>query len=293
MRKILATLSIALCAFFTAATVNAAEEKEIEYRVLNLPGGGAAGVTTLVVLAQLEQDLEMPTYKIFDEIWGASIGSLIAALLTTKRGDEEPLSAQDLLELLEEDVFNGYLPFGPKVIGYAQALGIFNFIRANLASNPSIASTLIPIQILTAEIVSWKKNIVAKDVNHCFIKSSDRGVDGAAISLSDTVCASCNVLGFFYHLTQDIEGLEPHRCFRDSGLNGPMNPCQMRPQPFSDAHASTLYFLGNGWINDNDNKYSFNQKYSIGFNFSLCSKSGKKKLGQARRLKNSVTAIKM
>lgn len=51
------------------------------FRILSLDGGGAKGVYTLGVLAEVEAHLQKPLYQHFDLIFGTSTGAIIAALL--------------------------------------------------------------------------------------------------------------------------------------------------------------------------------------------------------------------
>ena len=52
-------------------------------RILQLDGGGVKGISTAVVLANIEKELKKPIHEIFDLIIGTSVGSIIGGILST------------------------------------------------------------------------------------------------------------------------------------------------------------------------------------------------------------------
>src|SRR5689334_17399667 len=59
------------------------------FRILALDGGGAKGVYTLGVLAEVEALLKKPLCQHFDLIFGTSTGAIIAALLGKGKSVEQ------------------------------------------------------------------------------------------------------------------------------------------------------------------------------------------------------------
>jgi predicted acylesterase/phospholipase RssA len=133
--------------------------KSKNFKILILPSGAATGIVTSTILSHLERDTGIPVYKHFDEIWCSSIGSVIAALLTTPNTATEPqksasefshrsppMSADEVSRFLEHSFSN-----------LAQAISIRRRVKKYLPASILMRDTLIPLRILTAEVTqsSW------------------------------------------------------------------------------------------------------------------------------------------
>src|SRR4051812_4982366 len=123
-----------------------------DYRILVLPSGGATGVISATMLAHLEKDTGRPIYQLFDGIAASSIGSMIGSLLVTPRmGDKEnfertlpPMSAEEVVSFLENTFST-----------YHSAFRIRTKFKKYINKNVLMNKTLIPIYILSAEVISW------------------------------------------------------------------------------------------------------------------------------------------
>jgi patatin-like phospholipase/acyl hydrolase len=72
--------------------------------VLSIDGGGMRGIIPAVVLAYLEDRMELPAASAFDLIGGTSTGGILALGLTKPDGDQEPqYSAAQLVDLYKDE----------------------------------------------------------------------------------------------------------------------------------------------------------------------------------------------
>lgn len=248
MKIILRLLSIIL--MLSGSEGFSMDQKPEEYRILILPGGGATGVNTLMVLAKLEEDTGKRIYELFSEIQAASIGSLIGALLTVpQKNSHLPMSAREILSFVEKEVFGGWL----------QPLRIRGIFREKLGVDVLMNETLIPLRILTSEVLEWGTCMVNKSCYTGFCSD-----DKLAVNLSDVVCSSCNVFAI-WQCRENIRPLDENRCFIDAGLHGRMNP---RYQFENSCAGKSVYFIGNGFCNDDDDDMS-QALFQFAINFDL------------------------
>lgn len=262
VKKLLA--GVLLSCPFIVFGFGASKVEAKEYRILILPSGGATGIIPATLLAEMEEKTGRPIYKLFDEIWGSSIGAMTAALLTTpKNGVDdrafssstyddfgtEPRSAAEVANFIENTFASTYRS--------ANIRGIFSKL---IGSSTQLKDTLIPIRILAAEVTDWWFGLMPKETELArFCRESS-----AELSLSQIACASCTVPPV--HRTQPVL-LGDGKCsyYLDAGheLCGNkacMNPLRAFLKPFSETidlknDTITLFFLGNGWVNFDSSSY--------------------------------------
>lgn len=239
-----------------------------DYRILVLPSGGATGIIPATLLARLEAETGQPVYKLFDEIWGSSIGAMTAALLTTPRGNpdvdrsknnsltqsarplplDKPRSAAEIVEFIEDTFAK-----------YHRAAAIRKRFRQLIHPETSLKETLIPIRILSGEIKKWwgRGCIIPKKIE---LRSFCTDQDGD-LSLLSIACGSCTLPPV--HRAEPLDlGNNNYSYFIDAGhelveLCGSlpcMNPMFNFMKDFSstiDLQVDTvsLFFLSNGWVN--------------------------------------------
>ncbi|MEM7038484.1 MAG: patatin-like phospholipase family protein, partial [Bacteroidota bacterium] len=76
--------------------------KQKEYAILSLDGGGIRGIIQSIVLAKVEEMAKQPICELFDVIAGTSTGGLLALALTMRDEDGKPVfKARQLTELYE------------------------------------------------------------------------------------------------------------------------------------------------------------------------------------------------
>lgn len=236
-----------------------------DYRILILPSGGATGIIPATLLAKLEERTGTPVYKLFDEIWGSSIGAITAALLTTPRnlmddkilssptqGDvgAEPRSAAEVANFIEDTFLSCYRS--------ANIRGIFSKL---IGSSTRLKDTLIPIRILAAKVTDWWFGLMPKETEFVDFCQEKRG----HLNLSEMVCASCTVPPV--HRTQPVllENGKYAHCLDAGhmfcGNQARMNPLGAFLKEFSQSidlqnDTITIFFLGNGWVNLSATSYA-------------------------------------
>ena len=227
------------------------------YKILVLPSGAATGIISSTILTQLEHDTGAPIYQHFDEIWCSSIGSMIAALLTTPKKSAglsapvpapipasvpvPPMSAAEVTVFLERSFSN-----------LAQAVGIRGKFKKQLPLSTLMRDTLIPLRILSAEVTrfNWIWPLETQ------LKSFSSAEDGG-LSLASVVSSSCTVFPFhpFAEPVCDSDGRVRY-CI-DAGCEvcteSCMNPLTHLFQEFSknidpSQDSVAIYFISNGWV---------------------------------------------
>ena len=229
----------ALSAFFNCESSHAKN-----YRILVLPSGGATGIIPVTLLTHLEQVTQKPTYQHFDEIWSSSIGAMTAALLTTPQPDRSgaPLSAQEVSGFIEKTFSQ-----------YHSVLGIRGQFRTLLPSDMTLGQTLIPIRVMSAEVLSWYTQCWPRETR---LKEFSRD-SHSEVLLSSIACSSCTV--FPFHPTAEKVKIDDDctlHCI-DAGSEV-CSSCSMNPlfhlvKQFSESIDPTqdqvsVYFLSNGWV---------------------------------------------
>jgi hypothetical protein len=214
-----------------------------EYRVLVLPSGGATGIISAVSLVELERQTGRPIYQQFDEIWGSSIGAMMAALLTVPRHDRaEPKSASEVLEFLEQAFASCW-----------RASGILKAFSKNIPLGFPLKDTKIPIRILSAEIKDWMSvfPIPSRTELKVFCPEREGG-----LPLPSLVCSSC-VLPPIHWYEKIVSASGEIFHYLDAGhefcTEQCMNPLYKNLEVFSkkinaQEDRVSLFFLSNGWV---------------------------------------------
>ncbi|MEO5970187.1 MAG: hypothetical protein ABIQ95_09695 [Bdellovibrionia bacterium] len=216
------------------------------YKILVLPSGAATGIVSSTILAQLERDTGIPIYQHFDEIWSSSIGSMIAALLTTpkkKSGGRSllPMTATEVTEFLESSFSS-----------WSQAIRVRGKFKKQLPALARMRDTFIPLRVLSAEVVGFSWIWPLKTRFRSFTSAKD-----GDLSLASVVASSCTVFPLhpFAEPVGDSEGQVIY-CI-DAGCEVCTESC-MNPllQHFPDlvkdidpkVDSVDIYFISNGWV---------------------------------------------
>ncbi len=218
-----------------------------DYRVLVLPCGGATSIINAKLLAHIEKKTGMPTAQLFDEIWGASAGSIIGALLTSPSSRYK--SAEAIVHFFDS-IFSSYY----------SAYYIRETAAAFIGSR-TIKETSIPLRILTA---------ASADASCTSFTPYDFSSDGTGscrhtqIPLAMIAAASCTVYPYLFRspITISLDQNETRFCI-DPGSPGCVphsiiDPtahflAQFLPRLTSD-DTLTVYFLGNAFTQSLDDE---------------------------------------
>jgi hypothetical protein len=147
------------------------------YAILVLPCGGATSIISAALLHHLERNTGQPAKQLFNEIWGASAGSIIAALLTAGKYKK----ARDVVRFFKQHFHS-----------YRAAYFIRQAAGNAIGSDVLIKQTAIPIRILTAASQHPAQNSW---------QLYDFSTDGNGTNhhpLADIVKASCTVYPYLY-----------------------------------------------------------------------------------------------
>lgn len=220
------------------------------YRILVLPCGGATSIMNALLLDHIEKETGMPIAKLFDEIWGASAGSIIAALLTSPHATHK--SAAAIVQLFDTIFAN-----------YHTAYFVRETARSIIGSNTPIKHSSIPVRILTA----------VSHLSQGPFKPYDFSSDGKGncvstnIPLATIVAASCTVYPYLFRSPIRIapDRHTTHYCI-DPGSLG-CQPSIIDPTayfleqflPRLMSHDTlTIYFLGNAFTQSLDYEDVYN-----------------------------------
>ncbi len=247
-------IGVSVCICLLASLMQKAEAQE--YRILVLPSGGATGIIPATLLERLEKETARPVYKLFDEIWGSSIGAMTAALLTTPKNSldlqnnsesvssaNEPRSAAEVVQFIE-NIFSHY----------HRAAHLRGSFRSLIQTSAKLNETLIPIRILSAKVTEWRAGIVPKKTELAAFNKENDG----DLSLSSITCGSCSNPPI--HRTEPLHlGNGEYSYCIDAGhefcgSSSCMNPMFTFMKQFSrsidlEHDTVSLFFLGNGWVN--------------------------------------------
>ncbi len=215
-------------------------------RILILPGGGATGVTTVRVLEALEEKLGRPISQLFDEIWAASVGSMMAAYLTEPQCGNSVRSAQRVGQLIRESFANPW-----------SAWHCLDRFQSEINPDLRLNDTVIPLKILTAKVKNFPKRespvfgrFETQAIGLCSETSGD-------LSLVQAVRASCAVYPLMpaQRLRLDPLDLDGIVCI-DSGCRVCTEPTldptrvfleDLDEQPSILETPIQLFFISNGW----------------------------------------------
>jgi len=222
------------------------------YKILVLPSGAATGIISSSILAQLELDIGIPVHQQFDEIWCSSIGSMIAALLTTPKPSSvrsspqapkpSPLSAAAVTDFLEHSFSNS-----------VRALLIRGKFKKQLSAGALLGDTLIPLRVLSAEVTRFTGGLWPRETQFRNFHSKTDG----QISLASVVSSSCTVFPL-HPLAESVRDVKGRRIYCiDAGCEvcteSCMNPLQQHFEEFSKSinpqqDRVAIYFISNGWV---------------------------------------------
>lgn len=216
--------------------------KPKNYRILVLPSGGATGILSSSLLTELEKEVGTPIYQHFDEIWCSSIGSVIAAMLTTKKAEGGGvMPAAEVTEFLERTFSS-----------FARAIGIRDKFKKKIPASILMRDTLIPIRILCAEVTRFTWGWPTQTRLRSFSSEED-----GAVSLASAVASSCTV--FPIHARAEPLRTSDGKIIYcvDAGCQvcteRCMNPLERHFQEFSKKidprqDSVAIYFISNGWV---------------------------------------------
>lgn len=212
-------------------------------KILVLPGGGATGVTTIRVLEVLEERLGRPIYQLFDEIWAASVGAMMAGYLTEPGVNAgQARSAKQVGAILRESFAHPWA-----------AWHCLDRLQNEISPKVSLSDTLIPLKILTAQVKNFPKRkspIFGKF--ETLAVSLDREKTGH-LTLIEAVRASCSVYPVIRAQPLVLDPLYKETSFCiDSGCRVCTSPTLDPTQVFfkdglSEKGSIQIYFISNGW----------------------------------------------
>jgi hypothetical protein len=212
--------------------------------ILVLPSGGAFGVVSALFLAEIEDSLKTPTHLLFDEIWCSSVGSMIAALVSSKTvATHSPLSASEVVHFLKKSFST---PF--------HASRVLKNFEKILGIKCKLSDSLVPIRIVTAEVTRWHFSFIPRKTEIAILS----GEKHAHLALVHAVRSSCSLPGI--HRTQKLQlnQMDPSSAFGSfidaghilCGAQSVMNPIlavqSAQPELLLNPHAR-YFFVGNGW----------------------------------------------
>jgi hypothetical protein len=226
-----------------------------DYSILVLPSGGATGIIPATLLEELEKQTNKRVYELFDEIWGSSIGAMMATLLTVPKdiqnvpshseGDMlvgEPRTAAEVVQFIEDSFSH-----------YYSAVRIRGSFRSLIPSSATLKDTKIPIRILSAKITDWHGNIIPKKTE---LKGFCKDNDGH-LSLASIACGSCSLSPVYRTEPLNLGDGEYAYCI-DAGHEFCGSDCCMNPMSYFMQQFSSLFdpkrdtisifFLSNGWV---------------------------------------------
>jgi len=220
------------------------------YRILVLPSGGATGLIPATFLVELERRTGKPVYQLFDEIWGSSIGAMIASLLTVPAdgvvdGSAPPKTALEVQEFIEQ-VFSSYW----------RAARILKEFRKSVPKDLKLKDTKIPVRILSAEVKAWRCGGLLHIPSKTALKSFCQQ-DCGNLSLSSIACSSCVIPPVHRYEVVALENGECMHCLDAGheycGKETEMNPLFFMMEQFSreiqvEKDTLSVFFLSNGWI---------------------------------------------
>ena len=103
--------------------------------VLSIDGGGIRGIIAARVLCELEKMVQKPVGEVFDFFSGSSVGSVIAAALTTKAGNDRPsYTAAEVFELL--------LKYGPVLFSTSMIRNLLSVFSGARFSSSGVEKVL-------------------------------------------------------------------------------------------------------------------------------------------------------
>ena len=196
-------------------------------------------MVSATILTNLERDTGVPVHHLFDEIWGASIGSMMGALLT----QPNPLTATECRHWLEHTFRRLH-----------SAYSIRRRFKHLIPTHVTLDQTLLPLKILGAEVKTWQRPLWPQS----YALAEWSSTHTPKLSLQRAASAACTIFPLHPYPLRLTQPGRPTSFGLDAGAIICGSIATMNPIPFfltrhrspSDQTAPpplNLFFMSNGW----------------------------------------------
>lgn len=167
--------------------------KSSKYKVLALDGGGAKGVYTLGILAELEATLETDLGDFFDLVYGVSTGSIIATLigLGIPISEIHDLYFSKVTWVLKSDFPSAFI----KRNAFARSKKLGELAR-KIYQGRKFDAFQTQIGVVATRIDHSRPLIIKNSSSRAFSRESTFS-DGFGLTIAAAVEASCSAVPFF------------------------------------------------------------------------------------------------
>ncbi len=247
-------------ACFFSCTVLQAQD----YRILVLPSGGATSIISAALLQYLEHQTDIPTNKLFNEIWCSSAGAIIAALLTTSPSHKK--NAKQVVKFIKNNFST-----------YRKAYHICDTLLQKIGPDYLINKTSIPIRILTA---ASKNPSQMKWKLYDFTSDGSGSCTNSHVPVADIVKGSCTVYPYLYRSAKKIcinkkefiYCIDPGSlCCKPSVIDPTAYFLKQFLPRLTQDDTLTIYFLGNAFTQsiDYENIDKILQKFGKKYSYAI------------------------
>ncbi len=150
------------------------------FYILSLDGGGALGVYTLGVLAEIERTLERPLHEVFDLVYGVSTGSIIATMIAL--GDP-----------VDPTIAERYFELAPDVLGPLLARNKTNALERHsqrIYGDKTFEEFKLDVGILVTHAEHDRPMVFKRKLNQPH-NGPESFLSGEGLKISDAILASC------------------------------------------------------------------------------------------------------
>lgn len=161
------------------------------FHILALDGGGARGIYTAHLLAQIEQTFQVRIRDCFDLIAGTSTGSIVAGAAVS---DIPMAEIVELFEIEAPDIFQKRWYRNPLFFSKYSNKKLAQIIAKHIPATP-LSDIATPLMITSSEMTTSESHIFRS--GYYIEKLGDPPASDRAVNLHDAILASCAAPTFF------------------------------------------------------------------------------------------------